>query len=202
MASLKDRLKNAISRRSAPKEVNISKSWFAAQLQDFSVYSARKESDEKIYKRGEKTKQAPSNESMIGKIAIFYYDPKYKQTLPFYDRFPMSIIVGPAKGGFAGLNLHYLPPVLRASFLDNLLDIMNSKTITNDSKFAVTYDLLKASTKYKYFKPCYKHYLASNVRSQVKIIPPGDWIRTVFLESSIFVKASRKEVYSWSRSKI
>ena len=58
-----------------------------------------------------------SNSPVIGSMSMFFYDPKYKDTLPFYDRFPLAVIVGPAPGGFYGLNLHYLPPILRAKML-------------------------------------------------------------------------------------
>ena len=47
---------------------------------------------------------------------------KHKETLPFYDSFPLVIIIGKAKGGFLGMNLHYLPPTLRAKFLDALME--------------------------------------------------------------------------------
>ena len=60
---------------------------------------------------------------IIGSMQMFFYDPKYKETLPYYDRFPLAIIVKPAKGGFLGMNLHYLPPILRAKFLDALMDL-------------------------------------------------------------------------------
>ena len=71
---------------------------------------------------------------IIGSMQMFYYDPKYKETLPYYDRFPLSIIVKPAKGGFLGLNLHYLPPILRAQFLDALMETVTSKK-SEDAKF-------------------------------------------------------------------
>ena len=55
-----------------------------------------------------------TNREKIGQMLMFFYDPKTKETLPYYDTFPLIIVVGPAPGGFYGLNLHYLPPVLRA----------------------------------------------------------------------------------------
>ena len=72
---------------------------------------------------------------VVGSMQMFFYDPKHKATLPYFDTFPLSIIMGPAEGGFMGLNLHYLPPVLRAKFLDGLLDLADSKTYDDDTKF-------------------------------------------------------------------
>ena len=45
-----------------------------------------------------------------GSMFMYFYDPKHKEKLPFYDRFPLTIPVEPAPGGFRGINLHYLPP--------------------------------------------------------------------------------------------
>ena len=50
----------------------------------------------------------------FGNMYMYYYDAKHKATLPYFDGFPLIIMMGPAKGGFKGVNLHYLPPVLRA----------------------------------------------------------------------------------------
>ena len=52
-----------------------------------------------------------TNKEVVGNMYMFQYDPKHKDTLPYYDLFPLAIVIGPAEGGFLGLNLHYLPPV-------------------------------------------------------------------------------------------
>ena len=62
-----------------------------------------------------------------------YYDAKHKATLPYYDGFPLILMLGPAKGGFMGLNLHYLPPVVRARLLDAVLAEKGSITINGVS---------------------------------------------------------------------
>ena len=47
-----------------------------------------------------------------GRMSMFFYDPKFKKELPYYDRFPLTILVEPAPGGFYGLNLNYLRNLL------------------------------------------------------------------------------------------
>ena len=59
-----------------------------------------------------------SRTGLVGTMQMFFYDPKHKDKLPYYDLFPLIVVVGPAEGGFYGLNLHYLPPILRAKMLD------------------------------------------------------------------------------------
>tara|TARA_B100000902_G_scaffold262693_1_gene248902 strand:+ start:312 stop:779 length:468 start_codon:yes stop_codon:yes gene_type:complete len=102
---------------------------------------------------------------VYGSMYNFQYDPKTKQTLPYYDRFPLCIPVQKAKGGFYGLNLHYLHPLIRAQFLDELYDITNNDKYDRSTKMRVTYSLLKSSSKMRFFKPCLKHYLSSQIQS-------------------------------------
>ena len=42
---------------------------------------------------------------------MFVYDPKTKAKLPFYDTFPLVLPIDTFRGGFIGLNFHYLPTV-------------------------------------------------------------------------------------------
>jgi hypothetical protein len=139
---------------------------------------------------------------IIGSMCMFFYDPKGKETLPYYDRFPLSIIIGPAVGGFYGLNLHYLPPTLRAKFLDSLLEVTNNKAYDQSTRFKVTYDLLQRAAKFKYFKPCFKHYLSDHVRSKFAYVNPPEWEIATFLPTADFAKAGKATVYKDSRRKM
>lgn len=141
------------------------------------------------------------NRTVIGGMFMFFYDPKHKDTLPYYDSFPLVIVIGPAKGGFLGLNLHYLPPVLRAKFLDALLDTTNNKRYDETTRFNVTYDLLQRAAKYKYFQPCIKHYLNDKVRSRFARVEAPEWEIATFLPTADFQKATKSEVYRDSRRK-
>ena len=44
----------------------------------------------------------------------YFYDPKTKQQMKYYDRFPLIMCVQMYNNGL-GLNFHYLPPMLRAT---------------------------------------------------------------------------------------
>jgi hypothetical protein len=136
---------------------------------------------------------------LIGSMNMFFYDPKHKDTLPYYDRFPLTIIVGPAEKGFYGLNLHYLPNVLRAKFLDSLLDITNNKKYDESTRFQVSYKMLQASSKMRYFKPCYKHYLTKHVKSRMARVEAPEWEIAAFLPTADFEKSNRGSIYADSR---
>ena len=139
---------------------------------------------------------------LIGSMNMFFYDPKTKDTLPFYDRFPLVIIVGPAEKGFYGLNLHYLPPILRAKLLDGLLDITNNKKYDETTKFQISYNMLNSSAKMRYFKPCFKHYLTQHVRSRLGRVPAPEWEIATFLPTASWEKSNSANVYKQSRKMI
>jgi len=134
-----------------------------------------------------------------GSMFMFFYDPKFKDKLPYYDSFPLVIIVDSAPGGFYGLNLHYLPPLLRARFLDALMDNTNNMSYDETTRFRLNYELLKKSARLRYFKPCYKHYLNEHVRSRFAYVPPPEWEIAAFLPAADFQKSSKQKVYSDSR---
>lgn len=155
--------------------------------------------------RSELMKEEPiqlKNRQVVGSMYMFFYDPKHKETLPYYDSFPLVIVVGPAEGGFYGLNLHYLPPTLRAKFLDALLEITNNRLYDESTKFDLSYKMLQRASKMKYFKPCFKHYLSKHVRSRFAMVEAPEWEIATFLPTADFQKASRAQVYADSKRKI
>ena len=143
-----------------------------------------------------------SNREIVGSMYMFFYDPKGKKELPYYDSFPLVIVIGPADGGFLGLNLHYLPPILRAKFLDSLLDFTNNKKYDETTRFRLSYNLLQRAARMKYFKPCIKHYLNDQVRSRFARVPAPEWEIATFLPTADFQKGSKSKVYSDSRRMI
>ena len=106
---------------------------------------------------------------------MYAYDPKLKATLPYYDRFPLAIVIDVRKNGFDALNLHYLRPDIRAAFLDELLKLGPSEPTEKSRLTKLRYNLIKGSTKFKEFKPCYKRYLSEHVKSSMARVPMTDW---------------------------
>jgi hypothetical protein len=141
----------------------------------------------------------------IGDLMLFFYDPKFKRTLPYYDTFPLTVVVGPAESAsgvttsFYGLNLHYLPPTLRAKLFDALLDNISNKKYDETTKIMANYELLKSSRANKYFAPCFKQYLVPHVKSRFAIIQPTEWEIAAFLPTAQFKKASEAQVWKDSR---
>ena len=131
----------------------------------------------------------------VGKMYLFHYDPKTKVKLPYYDTFPIIIMVQLVKGGFYGINFHYLPIKMRMLLLSNLL----SFSVLKDGeleRLRISYDILSgAGNSMEPFKPCFKHYLYDHIRGVIKGIPTSDWGYAVALPFENFKKKSKQEVW-------
>lgn len=168
--------------------------WFKQRLKSVSRINNNQILKDPLLKNVEKP--------LIGRMYMYFYDPKTKDTLPYYDRFPLIVMVGKEKGGFTGLNLHYLPPILRAKFFDRLSEFTNNKKYDESTRFRLTYNFLRASSKLELFKPCFKRYLTSQVESRITEVPATEWEVALFLPTDKFVKNSRQSVWKKSRAMI
>lgn len=139
------------------------------------------------------------NKPLIGRMFMFFYDPKSKDTLPYYDRFPLIIMIGPAPKGFYGLNLHYLHPRLRAIFFDKLMDYTSNNNFDDNTRLRLTYNMLSGISKLRLFQPCFKRYLFKQVNSRTVEVHPDDWEIALFLPTDTFEKENRNHV--WNESK-
>jgi hypothetical protein len=134
-----------------------------------------------------------------GFMYLFNYDPKMKDELPYYDRFPLVFPFEADGDGFLGMNLHYIPPLYRARLMDNLYDLTNNSRFDETTKLRASYSMLKSAARYKYFKPCVKRYLNSHVRSKFLLIPSNEWDLALFLPLERFTKSTKQNVYKESR---
>ena len=136
----------------------------------------------------------------MGDMYMFFYDPKHKETLPYYDTFPLIIMVEKAPGGFYGLNMHYLPPVLRAKLFDGLTK--SDERYDENTRFRARYRLLQSVRKLRYFKPCFKHYLTRHVEGRISKVEAPEWEIALFMPTQRFKKATATQVYADSRKAI
>lgn len=137
---------------------------------------------------------SPSNFE-IGKMYTYIYDAKWKDKLPYWDAFPLIIMVGPAKGGFYGCNLHYLNPQYRAVIFDKLIGIVNNKRFDRNTKILLSYQLMKATSKLDLLRPCFKRYLYSQLQTPLVEVPANQWQAALFLPTQNFQKASSGKVW-------
>jgi len=145
--------------------------------------------------RSGKLNQRPSG----GRLNMFLYDPKTKNRLPYYDVFPLVLPLEPIRGGFLGLNFHYLPPMLRFRFLESLQAYASDTKLNASTRLDVSYDELK---KNKYTKPTIKKYLYSRALSNFLRININESATAVLLPVAQFRGARNSTVYKDSRGMI
>ena len=187
-----DRLEQEAFRGGIQARTKESMKWFRTRVSQIKRVNSREIQAEARQK----------SRHLFGEMYMMFYDPKHKKTLPYYDRFPLVIPFQKAKGGFLGLNLHYLPHGLRAKFLDQLYDTTTNDKYDNTTRFRLTYDILQKVSSNNAFEPCVKHYLSSHIRSKLGVVDAADWEIAIFLPTEQFKKASVAKVYTDSRRKM
>ena len=134
-----------------------------------------------------------------GRMSMFFYDPKTKNRLPYYDTFPLVLPVEEYGNGFLGINLHYLSMPMRMRLLDRLVDYSNNDKFDDTTQLLVDYARLKNVS---LIKPCLKRYLNTNVRSRFRKIKSDEFIVAALLPVQRFKKKSDSHVYAKSRGMI
>ena len=142
-----------------------------------------------------------------GRMYTFFYNAKTKKKLPYWDRFPLVIILDLREDGFTGLNLHYIPPRYRVRLLYELYKYV----ILDDDEYAeeemrmrikMTYQLITGISKLKMYKPCFKRYLTTHIEGRALEITPNYWDTMAMLPLAQWQKENARTVYSESIRKI
>jgi hypothetical protein len=163
-----------------------------------NVAKRHKTTAERIIKYGKKEEKM-TIKPIIGKMYFFFYDPKHKKTLPYYDRFPLVIPIKYYKDGFLGLNLHYLPLKYRAALFDGLFNLLSDDKFDDLTRFKISYEVLNHAAGTPYYLPCVKRYLKSHYESKFLQIHPDEWDIALFLPVERFRKMTKQQV--WKESK-
>lgn len=137
--------------------------------------------------------------NFIGKMYFFFYDPKTKQQLPYYDIFPLVIPIEKYGDGFLGLNLHYVEPKIRIRILEALEKNLTDEKMTDGTRMKVSYNIISSIARARYMKPCIKRYLSSHINSRFLLISPTEWHLAAMLPFEAFRKERKKVVFAESR---
>lgn len=193
MANFLDKLqltmrnKADLTRRSA-----LSANWFRRKLESLrgSVrYNLSKMDADSFYNQTSNENKFGTSVVGPGGMFCYYYDAKWKYKLPYYDQFPLVMILGMEGDGFYGINFHYLPPVLRAKLLDEINRIGSDKINWS------------AVSKIDLVRPTVKRYLFNHVKSKVIPINDDEKEVTIFLPLEKFT-TSKTTVWSDSKNYI
>ena len=139
---------------------------------------------------------------LMGGLYYFYYDPKTKNDLPYYDKFPLVMPLKRESDGFIGLNLHYLPIKYRINFMRKLLPLAIYNDEDEIKRIRITYPILDSSNRYKEFRPCIKKYLYGHVKSRILAVEPQEWDIALYLPIQQFRKQPVATVWQESVEQI
>ena len=122
-------------------------------------------------------------------LNFFRYNPKLASILPYYDVFPLVLPIQSARGGFLGINFHYLPIPLRMK----LFETLEKKDFKGD---------YRALKNIREIKPTIKHYLRSQMASKFLRLDEEEYAPAIFLPVQDFRKATVGTVHAASRRMI
>lgn len=180
MPSLFDKLNKEMNAVGIRPRTEAARNWLFSKLGEFRIPSNRSN----ILNDASRI----SPKAFIGRMYMYKYDPKFKEVLPIWDKFPLVIPIEMYSDGFLGLNLHYLDPFNRLALLDRLQDFINNDKYDDTTRLNLTYDLLSKSRRYRLIQPCIKRYLLSHIRSPLIYIEPDHWETAIFLPTQKFIQ--------------
>ena len=181
MASVFDRIKVRAG------DTDRSATWYRSQVNRI----ASGKTAGQLFREG-KLQGRPS----VGRLNLFGYNPKLRAKLPYYDIFPLVLPLEPIKGGFMGMNFHYLPPLLRFRLLERMQARASDRRFDSKTRFEVAYDDVK---NIKIVKPTIKKYLYAYCQTGFLRINADDAAIAIYLPVQRFKKAPEATVYADSR---
>lgn len=192
MAKLLDRISNSLNKTGLDLRTKQSRTWLKQNVNKLSV-------DPKTLVRD---KDRFAKKILPGKMYFFFYDPKLKEVLPYYDRFPLVMPIEKYNDGFLGLNFHYLPIQYRIVLLDKLYDLVNNDKFNETTKLQVSYNILNGSSRFKEFAPCVKRYLTQHIQSPMIEVESDKWETAIFLPVEKFVGEKISKIHKNSQELI
>lgn len=161
--------------------------WFTDSVQDLNAKRA-KVNPNKVFMK--------SSMPQIGGMFLYLYDPKYKDRLPYYDMYPLTLPVEMYIDGFLGINLHYLPPLARIKLLNSLMELTDENKYNKTKRLSLSYEMLKYySIQLKGVNGCLKRYLYSHVRSSFHEVDPTDWEKAAVMPLQRWKTNTNKKYY-------
>ena len=160
-----------------------SQKWFAGKLKELSGRSSISSADMLQMHQAQLVTQV-----MPGSMYSFVYDPKTKNKLPYYDKFPLVLPFNKDPTSFIGLNLHYLKPSQRIVLLNDLMELAQNNRYGQPDKLRMSWAYLNNASKFPQVATCVKRYLNGHVKSRFIKINPNDWAMSCMLPTENWAK--------------
>ena len=186
MAYLIDRIQASLQKEGYASRSRESREWLRTKINNLNPSKAALMND--LARLRER--------SIVGKMYFFFYDPKTKEKMKYYDKFPLVLPIEPYHDGFLGLNLHYIHPKQRLILLDKLSSYATNDKFDATTKLKLSYQTVKAASKIFEKNACIKRYLYSQIQSRFLEISAAEWDIAALLPVESF--ASEKKPVSKS----
>ena len=149
-----------------------------------------------------------------GGMYTFKYVPKHKDTLPYYDSWPLIIPYRRVTGGrIHAFNLHYLPPKLRIKILFRLSALITTEDISGEAQAPEGdnpeyYDFGNLNIRWdftgrgglKLIRRCTRSYIIGNIKGKLIEFPTQTWPVVSFLPIARWRKEKNVN-YIWKDNK-
>ena len=136
-----------------------------------------------------------STRLLPGRLYMFQYEAKGADTLPYFDRFPLCFPFEIQSDFFLGLNMHYLPYLLRIRLLDRMMTYASNKKMDSTTRLKFQWNTIRGSARLALAKPAVKKYLKTQVKSQFLQVNPDNWNTAMMLPVERFTGATRDRVW-------
>jgi len=193
--SFLSKVSDAVRGGTVGKEVKRSAKWFQDKIKGlkgdlrnrFSSTNAAK-----FYREAEvrTTPQILHKRIQLGHLFCYYYYPLHHKTLPYYDMFPMIMLLKAEKETFLGINFHYLRPKWRAILLDRVTAKIG-RGLPRWSKLR----------QIKQIAPTIKRYRYDHIMKRIIAIKEDEREIAIFLPTERFKKAGKTQVWSDSEKR-
>tara|TARA_Y100000004_G_C8883226_1_gene398510 strand:+ start:197 stop:796 length:600 start_codon:yes stop_codon:yes gene_type:complete len=127
----------------------------------------------------------------LGQMYFFFYNqPEYRTTLPFYDTFPLVLLLSRDKDTFFGVNFHYIPPKRR------LATFILLQKFRQNNRIVLPYGTMIRDKKWKILKSCFRRYKVQKIQGKLINIPAEDWPIAVTLPVERFKKQGKTAIWA------
>ena len=192
--SFLSKVSDAVRSGTVGQEVKRSAKWFQDKIKGLKGEVKNRFSSTnaaKFYRESEKISDAVfQKRASLGDLFCYYYNPKYRKTLPYYDMFPMIMLLKAEKETFLGINFHYLRPKWRAILLDRVT-----------AKIGGGLPKLNKLRQIRQIAPTIKRYRFDHIMKKVIPIEEDEQEIAIFLPTERFRKAGKANVWSDSERK-
>jgi len=191
--NLFEKYKKLLEEEGIESNTKLSQEWFFDRIREIN----REQVDRQSIITNPPIRMATNQ--FVGRMYLFRYNPIGRQTLPYYDRFPLVILISMQKEGFMGLNLHYLPMDLRQRLFYNLLNRASQSEFRWNTYLKIDYDYLRSKTLLRSHKACIKRYRYDQIYGRMANVPAPEWEIAVHLPLASWRKAGEGRIFKDSR---